>query len=215
MTKHSQFKHLIFDLDGVLVDSSPCHAMAFAKLWRMLKISGPAYKEISGRRTIEIVAEITEKLSPSASQLAQWVKFKQNEARKEMTERLVVFPDSVKILQAVKKQEIILSLATGASRISALAALKKMDINGVFYKIVTAEDVTTGKPNPMVFLKAVKGSGISLEQTLVIEDSYSGIDAAIKAGIFVCSVRSGARSTSSKFLGDYPDIHTAFKQLVC
>jgi len=214
--EYRRFKHLIFDLDGVLIDSSPCHENAYAELWRTLGISGPDYSKIAGRRTIEVVRQVTQELSPSEVQLGEWVSTKQETARNNMADGLLVFTDSVQAVRQLTGQGLILSLATGASLKSANIALQKMGIFDCFTTIVTAEDVPKGKPDPMVFQRAMECTTISQEETLVIEDSVAGIQAAVAAGAFVCSVRTGEQYKSDLFAGSFPDIPTALSKLgVC
>ena len=204
----TQLKHVIFDLDGVLIDSSPCHAAAYLKLWDKLTITGPDYNTIAGQRTTEVVSEQTKHLSLDASQIAKWVNYKQLEARRLISQRLLVFSDSFAVINKLYNRHIKISVVTGASRKSAMAALLQIGVSSLIDTVVTAEDVSRGKPNPEGFLQAVAKSDSLPVNTLIIEDSNIGIDAALATGAFVCSVRSGIKRESKQFIGTFDDLES-------
>ena len=77
----SRFPVVVFDLDGVLADSSACHDLAYRELWARIGVEGPPYPTIAGLRTSDAVARVTEALRPSAESLAAWGRFKQERAR--------------------------------------------------------------------------------------------------------------------------------------
>src|SRR6185312_6668260 len=86
-------RFLIFDMDGVLVDTCGLHARAYRDLWERCGVTGPAYQTIAGRPTVEVVGEATRELSPSAETLAGWVGFKQRRAREYLGTVPVIYGD--------------------------------------------------------------------------------------------------------------------------
>ena len=61
----ARFSLIIFDMDGVLADSSPCHARAYQDLWKEIGVEGPRYDSIMGRPTGEVIREVTRDLAPT------------------------------------------------------------------------------------------------------------------------------------------------------
>lgn len=207
------FEYLIFDLDGVLIDSSPCHRVAYQKLWDKLGIHGPEYDTIAGKRTVEVVSTITRSLEPTEAEINEWVMFKQKMARREMKHDFKVCSGAVEIINKLHADGWRMSVATGASRASALLALGSMGITACFDFIVTADEVIQGKPDPMVFNEVLRKSEVPAEKALVLEDSQSGVEAAIAAGIRVCTVHTGVRSDDDLFMGVYTDLNDGLIKL--
>jgi len=208
-----RFDYLIFDLDGVLIDSSPCHLAAYQKLWDKLGINGPEYATIAGKRTVEVVSSITQSLEPTKAEIKEWVVFKQKMARRELEHNLKVCSGAVEIINKLHADGWRMSVATGASRASALLALRSMGITSCFDFIVTADEVIQGKPDPMVFNEVLRKSEIPAEKTLILEDSQSGVEAAIAAGIRVCTVHTGVRSDAELFMGAYANLNDGLIEL--
>ena len=72
---------LIFDMDGVLVDTSAGHARAYQDLWERCGVTGPPYARIAGRPTREVVEHFTRELAPTPAAIEEWAAFKQQRAR--------------------------------------------------------------------------------------------------------------------------------------
>ena len=204
---------LIFDLDGVLVDSSPAHAKAFIDLWRRIGISGPAYPEIAGRTTKEVVSEYTSGLTPSAVQLEEWIHFKQLRAREYLAQHCILYDDTIPSLQPLTGPSRRLALGTSASGETTRWILKQFDLTKYFSAIATAEDVQTGKPSPEIYLHVMSIAGTSPEVTLIIEDSFSGLQAASATGAFVASTRSGLEIDGERFAGSFATIEEMIDKL--
>jgi len=196
----------LFDLDGVLVDTTRCHRRAFEELWRHVGVNGPPYDRIAGRRTKEVVIEGTAALAPTPDQLREWTQFKQQRARDCLARDDIAFPDSADCLRALSRHGTTLALGTGASRATTDAVLARYGWSESFAATVTADDVSQGKPEPDVYVAAMKQSGSAPRRTLVIEDSEAGLAAAIASGAYVASVRSGRVVSSERFVGSFPDL---------
>jgi HAD superfamily hydrolase (TIGR01509 family) len=199
-------KFLIFDMDGVLVDTCQCHARAYRDLWERCGVAGPAYGHIAGRPTVEVVAETTRTLAPSAQVLAAWVAFKQQRARAYLRTGPVVYDDVQPSLAAIHRAGIGMGVATGASRETAELLLHRAGIAGFFRFVLTAEDVRHGKPDPEVYRRAAELSGVAAERAAVVEDSASGLEAAAAASTRVACVRTGLSISSPLFLGSFPGL---------
>lgn len=196
---------ILLDMDGVLVDTSPCHARAYAELWAQLGIHGPPYTRIAGRRTAEVVAEWTAQRSPSPEQLASWVATKQESARRHL-ESIVPFPDVIPALQQLSSADLPLAVGSSASSVSALQALASIRQSIHFQCVITGDDVTHGKPAPDIFGLAMDRCGTGPQDTLIIEDSSPGLAAAAASGAWHASVRTRFGSDSAQFVGAFGDL---------
>ena len=204
---------IVFDLDGVLVDTTACHRRAFDDLWRLAGCAGPPYDLIAGRRTLDVVADVTAPLSPSAAQVREWVTFKQGCARRYLAEVDIAYPDTRPCLAALAATPMRRALATGASRETAEIVLARLGTCEGWAAVVTADDVTAGKPSPEVYLTVIAVSACPPERTLVVEDSGAGLVAAAASGAHVASVRSGLRAASPRFLGAFDDLWAVLAKL--
>lgn len=197
---------LIFDLDGVLADSGPAHARAYTELWREVGVEGPGYEALAGRPTREVVKEVTAALRPDAAQLAAWTRFKQERARAHLADAAVVFEDAAPLVRAMQRAGLRVALATGASERTAALLLARLGLEDAFEVVVSGEQVERGKPHPETFSRALAATGVSAAESLVVEDSAAGLEAALAAGAWAVCVRSGLRHASPRFLGSYPDL---------
>jgi HAD superfamily hydrolase (TIGR01509 family) len=201
-----RFDLAVFDMDGVLTDSSGCHARAFDDLWSRLGVDGPPYASIAGRTTAAVLTESTVHLRPTPADIADWVRFKQTRAREYLRGVTTGYADVAPALQRLQQHPVRLAIGTGASLETTRLLLAQLGIAHLFPVIVTAEDVRAGKPAPDTFTLAMERSLCAADRTLVIEDSLSGLEAGAAAGAYVASVRTGERLAHQRFLGSFPDL---------
>lgn len=200
------FELIIFDLDGVLINSTPCHAQAFADLWEKIGIEGPRYEQIAGRKTIDAVASVTAPLHPSEQQIREWVEFKQRRALEYLSELPIVYEDSIPALDSLAGSGKVLALGTSASGRSTRLAMEKLNGEKYFSLVVTGDDVENGKPDPEIYNRIMKSLEVNPGKTLIIEDSASGIQAALAANASVVSVRSGMMVHHPNFWGSFENL---------
>lgn len=200
------FPLIVFDMDGVLVDSVSCHAQAYRDLWtRISESNGPPYSEIAGVRTVQVVREVTAHRHPSDAEVADWVQFKQARAR-QCLQGLKAFPDVLPSLQKLEAAGCRFAVGTGASRVTTDLLLGQGGLDRFFPVTVTADDVSRGKPDPETFVLAIAKSGGNPDHSLVVEDSDAGLAAGAASGAWTASVRSGERIQHPRFLGSFPDV---------
>jgi len=207
------FDLIVFDLDGVLVDTTACHRRAYHDLWRLAGCAGPAYEVIAGRRTLDVVAEVTAPLSPSTAQVREWVTFKQGRARHYLAEIEIAYPDTRLCLGALAATRMRHALATGASRETTEIVLARLGARERWAAVVTAYDVPAGKPSPEVYRAVLKMTACPPERALVVEDSAAGLAAAAASGAHVVSVRSGLPAASPRFLGAFDNLCAVLAKL--
>ena len=200
------YELLIFDMDGVLVDTAPSHGRAYEDLWSMMGIPGPRYEAIAGRKTSDVIESFAKKLRPSAAQIDEWTRFKQERARTYLTTEVITYDDTIPSLAALAQNNVLLALGTGASRDTAELLLKTAGIFKFFNIVLMAGDVQNGKPAAEIYLKIMLKAGVHPEATLIIEDSLSGLEAAIASEAWVAAVRSGRSVNHSRFIGCFANL---------
>ncbi len=208
-----RFRCLAFDLDGVLVDTSPCHAQAYAELWRDLGVEGPTYACLAGRRTRDVLAEVAAALAVSAEQLDAWTHRKQERAREIVARAPIDFADSAPTLRALHAAGLRLALGTSASRTTADLVLRRFGWEAMLVPVIAAEDVQRGKPDPEVWETLLARAGVDPADALVVEDSGAGIAAGLGSGAYVACVRSGLGADHPRFVGSFADLATLAARL--
>jgi beta-phosphoglucomutase family hydrolase len=185
---HSNAKALIFDLDGTLSDSLPVHVETWNKIGEKLgfKFDPQIVYEMTGRPTIEFAEHVVKRYQLDADP-HEIVRMKQQSFWKMA--HLLKPVDEVVALVKANYGKIPMSVGTGASRRSAEVQLKELNLTHYFDAIVSADDVTSHKPNPETFLECARLMNIEARFCQVFEDGDLGISAAEKAGMMVTDVR--------------------------
>ncbi len=175
---------LIFDLDGVIVDSEPLHLLATQ---RTLQVIGRDLSEEEYyRRYVALTdRELFEALLGRGDPRVEHLVAEKQRLYRELTASGVKpYPATVAFIERAQKV-FPLALATGATREEAEEVLRRLGIREAFQVVVTAEDYPRGKPDPAPFLLAAHHLGVPPHRCVVIEDSKEGIKAAKAAGM-VC-----------------------------
>lgn len=180
------FKAVIFDLDGVLVDSQPFHfdvdievlgAFGYAcTLEQAQKYAGMALDT----RIDCYINDLGVTVSVRDFKACHIVKIM------ELLEKSSLRPAAgvVGLLSLLKEKRIPMSVASSSSPAFINKMLEKLEIAGYFDFIVSGENMPRGKPAPDIFLAASKMHGLPAADCAVIEDSSSGVAAAKAAGAF-------------------------------
>ncbi len=178
-------KLIIFDLDGVLLDSEPLYMAMNQKLFKTLgvNISVEEYHSFVGisATTMWTIIKAKAHLPQSAEELKaveKELKYKTlNETPLVPTEGVVEF------LEKLKAGRYTMAIASSGLRKNIDTILNKLNVKGYFDLIVSGEDVVKGKPEPDIFLKVSNHFGLKPEDCIVIEDSKNGVLAAKAAGM--------------------------------
>jgi beta-phosphoglucomutase len=198
---------IIFDMDGVICDSEPLHMQAFQHVLKELGIVltdedyYDKYLACDDRGCFRAVLKVSGQPVPDGEALQKLIDRKARYFDEQMKEHLIIYPGAESFVKKLG-DKYPLALASGARRLEVEFVLKKAKIRGLFTAVVSADDVTEGKPHPESFLKAltilnerrlVDTPEIQPAQCLVIEDSIHGLAAAKAAGM-----KSAAVTTSYK-----------------
>jgi HAD superfamily hydrolase (TIGR01509 family) len=172
---------VLFDLDGVIVDSRE-HHMAAWEIWaREHAPHAPAnhFLESFGKRNDAIIGELFEGISPE--ELDRLADKKEALFRKRARGNLVLLPGVLELLDALDEAGVPRAIVTSTPRPNLDLILETLALEGRFQALVSAEDTQRGKPDPEGFLLAAARLGVSPERCVVVEDAPAGLEAA-KAG---------------------------------
>ncbi len=185
---------VIFDLDGLIVDSEPLHQESFN---RLLARHGIAYRigeEEYGK--VFVGVPVRENFEWLIENRGLQISVEQAIVEREAAflelisnpRNIVVMPGARALIQALTARGIPIALATGASRAEAETMLRGIGITNHFRAVVTGSDAARGKPAPDIYLRALERLELRGEECLALEDSASGIAAAKAAGLRVIAV---------------------------
>lgn len=192
---------LIFDMDGVLVDTAQFHFLAWQRLANKLggQLSddfGEQLKGVSRRECLDKILTLLGIEKPDAEKVA--LLSLKNSWHMEIIEKMSpedTLPGAREILEQAFEMRI--PIALGSASRNADFILRKTDLRRYFDAIIDGTHLEKGKPNPEVFLKGAEALGVAPEHCAVFEDSVAGIEAAIRAGMFAIGVGQKSRLTQA------------------
>ncbi|HCM37755.1 MAG: Hydrolase, CbbY/CbbZ/GpH/YieH family [Candidatus Gottesmanbacteria bacterium GW2011_GWB1_43_11] len=181
-----KIKAVIFDMDGVLVDSEPVHFQANKSLFAEYskRYSLTHVKEFTGQRIVEEYAKLQKRwsLPDSVNRLVQ----KRDQLFKSLIENtLELAPGALELLQFLKKKKVPVGLGTSALSWYIDFVMNRFGLREFFPVIVGSDHVKQGKPHPEVYQKTGRALGVAPESCVVLEDALTGV-AAAKAAQMIC-----------------------------
>ena len=186
-------KAVLFDMDGVIVDTEPLHCKAYYNMFAAVNISVSVslYESFTGQSTISICRQLCTlfKLTETPETLVQ--------LKRDFFKELFFNDDSLDLIDGVLElikdyhnNGLTLVLASSASMITINNVFERFDLNKYFIAKLSGADLKASKPHPEIFIKAAMASGYSKNECMVIEDSTNGIAAAKAAEIFCIGFKS-------------------------
>ncbi len=193
---------IIFDLDGVLILSSPSHRAAFEQVFLEYGIADFDYPSYAGWRTPEVVEHVfAQRGRPiDAAQVARLAAAKSRLAREILQRQKPLAPgceDALARLASVYP----LAVASSGSRPSVDAFLKLSGSRSLFRAILSGDDVSNAKPDPEIYLRAARELGLPPDACLVVEDAVSGVQAARAAGACVVAIEGTCAAQDLRIAG--------------
>ena len=192
----NQLHAVVFDMDGVLIDSHPAHRAA----WReFLRLMGRQVSELElafildGRKRTEILRHFFGDLDDH--ELQDYGRRK-DEIFRGMERQIAPVRGVLDFITELNRRGIAMAVATSASEIRTFSTIERMGLGGCFEAVITASDVLAGKPDPAVYRLACKRVGIPPYAALAFDDASAGIEAAKSAGMRCIGVASNGLSAS-------------------
>ena len=180
-------KAIIFDMDGVLVNSEPLHRKAYFNMFEEfnLNVSNRLYESFTGKSTSAICKELCEIFDLSIShEKLMFSKRKHFKTIFDNDPEFQMIDGALSLIKNYFYNNLTLILASSASMTNINRIFKKFDLDKFFKAKISGADLKESKPNPEIFIKAAKLSGFSKSECIVIEDSTNGIIASKSAGIY-------------------------------
>ena len=178
---------VIFDMDGVIVDTEPVHHFAYYQHFNELNIevSDEMYRSFTGNSTRNIFQKLKTHfdLQEDVEDLILRKRHLFNEAF-DLKEDLYLIEGVEDLITDLHTNGIQLIVASSASNVTINRVFTRFNLHRYFTHIVSGEDFPKSKPHPAIFLHAASLSIASKENCIVIEDSTNGIQATVSAGIF-------------------------------
>ncbi len=179
-------KAIIFDMDGVLVDSEPFHTEIEKRQFRLngIKISDEEHRNYMGVASDVMWRQISERqpLELSVEKLIEQNRIESIRYFSELTE-IPVMPGLIELLESLQQKNYPMAVASSSFPEIIELILQKTGLKKYFQVVVSSQEAEKSKPEPDVFLLAARRLNISPENCLVIEDSANGIRAAHLAGM--------------------------------
>ncbi len=195
------FKSVIFDMDGVIIDSEPLHRKSYYLMFEELNIevTEDLYASFTGMATMPICEKICDFFSLKQSpEILVDTKRKYFSGLFEEGYKLQLIKGVLELIKHYYENGITLVLASSASMENIEMIFKKFDLNQYFQAKISGAELKESKPNPEIFIKATKLTGNLKEDCMVIEDATNGIRAAKSAGLF-CVAYNGEGSYNQDY----------------
>jgi beta-phosphoglucomutase len=185
---------VIFDMDGVLVDSGPAHIAS----WRVVagkhgvEMSDEEFASSFGQTSRDIIRKLWG-AQVSDDDVRRFDDQKEAAYRAIIAGNVPLIVGAREMLTALQQDGCVLAVATSGPRENAELVLREAKLGPFFTTVVTGFDITRGKPAPDCFLLAAERAGLPPPDCVVVEDAPVGIQAAL-----------AARMTPIGFVGTHP-----------
>ena len=178
---------VIFDMDGVIIDTEPLHHQAFFTQFAELGItvSDALYASFLGSSTRNVFQRLKQEfnLPQEVDELLRRKRELFNEAF-DTDAGLDLLPGVRTLIEDIQQHGIQLVLASSASKATIARVFNRFGLGPYFSHLVSGEDFAQSKPNPEIFLHAATLAETPVTECIVIEDSANGVAAAKAAGIY-------------------------------
>lgn len=177
-------KAVLWDLDGTLVDSEEFHWLSWRDTMRRegVELTYPQFLASFGQRNDRILAAWLPGADPDRARRIG--EEKEAEYRRLVQSHgLEPLPGAREWLLALRAAGWKQSIASSAPGQNVVTMLRVLGLESALDAIVSAEDVTIGKPDPQVFLKAAEKLGIQPARCIVVEDAAAGVEGARRGGM--------------------------------
>lgn len=177
-------KAVIFDLDGVIVDSMQTHWEAEKRTLQKygILVTSKELDEYSGKSILFKFSELLKRYELSVKP-EEVLEFHMTEGYEYIKANIKPVKGVIELIKHVHKHNVKLGLASGSPLAFILYVLEKFNVLQLFDSIISVDDITHGKPHPEIFLKSAEALGVKPSECIVMEDAPQGIEAAKRAGM--------------------------------
>jgi len=183
-------KNIIFDFDGVLVDSEILVAKAFVKYMQNfgVEIDEKEFVNFAGKKTVQVIEILSQKYSIKDQQtfLTDIMDITSNIYKKELTAVEGAY-------EFVSKIKLNLYIGSNSIKDRIIDGLQRVELNKYFKseQIYSFDLVENPKPHPDIYLKAIEDNHLKINETIIIEDSTVGVKSGCSAGVKVIGLTAG------------------------
>lgn len=176
---------VIFDMDGVLVNSYQAHFDSWNRMLadKGLSLSPETFAESFGRTNQDIIPEIWPDQAGDPQTIAAWSHEKEIAYRQILQEDFPEMPGAGDLILSLREAGFDLAIGSSGPPENIQVVLDNLPHGDCFGVQVTGSDVKQGKPHPEVFLKAAEKLGVPPHRCAVVEDALAGLEAARRAGM--------------------------------
>ncbi len=177
---------VIFDMDGLLIDSEPLWREAEIEIFSQLGVPlTPAMcHQTTGMRTLDVVKFWHAQYPWQGKSLTETSEQLENRVIEKIQTQGKALPGVETLLEHLKSLNIPMAIASGSATRIIHAVLNKLGIADYFALVTSAENDIQGKPHPATYLRAIRQLKIKPEHGIAFEDSKRGATAALAAGLF-------------------------------
>ncbi|MYA00761.1 MAG: HAD family phosphatase [Chloroflexi bacterium] len=187
----SQSSAVIFDMDGVLLDSEPLHYEAVRQALAEQGVDFPFddYARYLGTTLTSTWDELCERY-PITMTLEQFEARYNADVLKQYQAGAPLIRGARELVEQLREAGVPIAVASSSHRLWVNAALRGAGLSRYFDQTTAGDEVSMGKPSPEIYLKAAKKLGIDPARCIAIEDAPAGVESANAAGMKVVLVRS-------------------------
>ena len=208
-------KAVLFDMDGVIVNTEPLHHKAYFSMFKKIgiEVSDDYYRSWTGSSTLDTCKGVCRdfNLSHAPQELVQI----KRDSFKELfvTDKELSLIDGVlELIKNYHAQGLKLVLASSAHRSTINSVFDRFELNQYFTEKFSGAELKASKPHPEIFLKAYESTLFQKQECMVIEDSTNGIKAAKAAGLYCVAYDSFHSkdqdyTQADKVIKEYSEIH--------
>ncbi|MHC4624314.1 MAG: HAD family hydrolase [Planctomycetota bacterium] len=180
---------IIFDLDGVLIDTADFHKQSWFDLAEKegFEITSQFFYETFGMQNYQIIPILAKRDLPpeEINRLSKW---KEQRYRNLIEDAQILAAGADALLVDLKQHGFLLAIGSSAPRKNMDFVLERIGVADYFDALVVGEDVKNGKPAPDTFLKAAERLSLPPARCVVVEDAVAGVQAAKSAGMSVIAL---------------------------
>lgn len=201
-------KAVIFDMDGVIIDSEPIYSEVDKKMFKELNINinQGEIESYIGKNSFDMWTEISDKYSLKNSFTIQELIDNQRKLFVDAlgnSKKLSTIDGVIDWMKHFKNNDVRMIIASSSPGDIINFVIERFQLKDFVEGYIDGDSVKKGKPNPEIFLRAAQKLNVKLEECIVIEDSHNGVKAAKSAGMKCLGFRNKNSGNQDISMADY------------